>query len=236
MPFFGKSKIDAIKQLYTLDLDENEVGVLYLGLSGVIIRVGDKTIALDISDMLGKKEAEALQKLDYLLYTHGHYDHYNLRSCMWVFEETNTRIIAESSVYRELRGRIPSDNLIEAKEGDTIKFDDFNISVIRGVHVGPIVLYLMDSKGIKVFHGGDSGYVPLRGYSADLAFIPTGKPSPTASPNDALRMSLDLKPRVIVPIHGAKSEHEEFERLIENNLPTAQLVIINEFEARKISL
>jgi len=236
MPFFGKSKVEAIKQFYGLELGENEIGILYLGLAGVLIRVGGKTIAIDISEMLGKSEAEALQTLDYLLYTHGHYDHYNLRSCMWVFEETNTHIIAESSVYRELKGRVPDDNLVEAREGDILKFNGFTVRVIRGIHVGPIVLYLMDINGIKVFHGGDSGYVPLRGYSADLAFIPTGKPSPTASPNDALRMSIDLKPKVVIPVHGSRSEHDEFERLIEKNLPDVRVVLLSEFEVGKVSI
>ena len=40
-----------------------------------------------------------------------------------------------------------------------------------------------------MFHAGDSGYVQVKDYPSDLAFLPTGSPSPTASPEYALKLA-----------------------------------------------
>ena len=91
--------------------------------------------------------------------------------------------------------------------------------------MGPINLYQIRMGGITVFHGGDSGYVPLKDYSSDIAFIPTGAPSPTCSPEDAFKMAIDLKPGVAVPMHGNKYEHVEFEKKIKEKMLEIRVII-----------
>lgn len=236
MPIFGKRRGEEVKKFYELDLEEGAVGVLYLGLSGMLIRVMDRTIALDVADFLGKEGISEVRELCLLLYTHGHYDHYSGKECLRIIERTGAKVLAESSVFNDLRGKISQQNLYEALSGRTYNIEGLNIETIRGVHVGPIILYIIDVEGIRIFHGGDSGYIALGGHTADLAFVPTGSPSPTASPNDAFKMIVDLKPKVAVPIHGSRGEHENFKRLVEKEAKDTRVEIIEEFNPTKLRI
>lgn len=236
MPLFDKGKGEVVQRFYEMIVNTGEISVLYLGLSGLMIRTYNKSVAFDIADLLGRDGLSKIKNLDLLIYTHSHYDHYNLRHCLDVFERTNTRIIAESSIIRELKGRIPSENLIEANVGQKINVNKINIYVIEGKHVGPITLFLLELDDLKIFHGGDSGYTPLKGFTAEIAFVPTGHPSPTASPSDALKMIKDLQPKIVVPIHGAESEHDQLERLLEKEYPDIRVVRIEEFNPVKIKI
>jgi len=67
--------------------------------------------------------------------------------------------------------------------------------------------------------------VPVKDYPSDLAFLPTGNPSPTASPEAAFKMAADLKPSVIVAIHGSEAENKEFEQKIKQNMPNSSVII-----------
>jgi L-ascorbate metabolism protein UlaG (beta-lactamase superfamily) len=99
------------------------------------------------------------------------------------------------------------------------------LTPVRGTHVGPILLYHIQIGSIGLFHGGDSAYVPLKNLKAGLAFLPAGDPSPTASPDDALKMALDLKPAVIVAMHGSDSQYKQLTAKAKAALPEASVVI-----------
>jgi len=230
---FGKRHSSIINEFYDSEISDNEVLILYLRYSGALIRVSDKVIAFDVADLLN---IDDVRRLDLLLYTHGHYDHFKYRSCIELFRKTNAYIVAEPSVARELRSRILSDKLIDAEPGKMREFDRFKVYFIKGLHVGPITLYLVELDGLRIFHGGDSSYVPLKDYKADIAFLPVGKPSPTASPMNALKMLADLKPKTVIPIHGSGGEYREFENLVRNRYPDVELVMMKEYNIANIRL
>lgn len=73
-------------------------------------------------------------------------------------------------------------------------------------------MFLLEVDGLRIFHGGDSGYSQsIKDLGrADVAFLPTGDPSPTASPEDAMKMALDLSPKLVVLFHGSPEEHASF--------------------------
>lgn len=48
---------------------------MYLGYSGLVLRMADGTVAMDVSNLLKGEEIEALEDLD-LLFTHNHWNHY----------------------------------------------------------------------------------------------------------------------------------------------------------------
>ena len=73
------------------------------------------------------------------------------------------------------------------------------------------MLYQVKMGGISVFHGGDSGYVSLKDYSSDVAIVPVGRMSPTASPEKAFQMVSDIKPKVAVTMHGSDKQKQQFE-------------------------
>lgn len=234
MPFFKKSFEEAIKDLYETHISANEVALLYFNYSGVILRTQNQAFAFDLADLISKNEVDLIKNLDAIFFTHGHYDHYNKNVARLLYEKTKAQVIAESSIAKDLRGIIPSEKLISAKPNETIILDEFKITAIKGLHIGPIILYLIEGKDLTIFHGGDSAYVPLEPYKADLILVPTGSPSPTASPYDAFKMTSALEPKVAIAFHGSKSQHQEFINLVNRNLPQVKVLALEEGKMIKV--
>lgn len=231
-------KIEEIKKIFTSALGENEVAFLFLGYSGVIIKTSKGTIIIDPADLLKGKELETLKAggLNLLLFTHSHGDHYNHKDALALFKATNALVIAEPSVYHSLQDEIPLNKLISALPGITYTVDEITINAIKGIHVGSINLYQIQIGGISIFHGGDSDYVPIKDYPSDLAFLPTGDPSPTASPQGAFNMASDLKPSVIVAMHGSLGQSKEFEQKIKEKMPHAIVIIPEPYRSKIVTL
>jgi L-ascorbate metabolism protein UlaG (beta-lactamase superfamily) len=234
--FWNSDKGEALEEFYTMPLEDDEVVFIYLGYSGILLRTAQTTVAFDIADLLGDKEIKAMEGLDLLLFTHGHGDHYKTDTTLQVFEAKVPHIVAESSVAKDLKGKIPEEELTMTEKGETYTIGDFTITAIEGIHRGPIILYLLEMDDKRVFHGGDSGYVSLEKYKANLAFLPIGKPSPTASPEDALQMTRDLRPRTAVTVHGSDQQNMEFKRILEEAMPESILITPEEFIPDKIEL
>ena len=233
---FGIRHGSLVRDFFDTKISDDEALILYLRYSGILLRTSNRVIAFDIADLLGGEGIDEIKSLDLLLYTHGHYDHFEYRSCIELFRKTDAYIVAEPSVARQMRGRITPNKLIEAKPGEYKELEDFKVYFIGGRHVGPITLYLVEYDDLRVFHGGDSAYVPLKEFRADIAFLPVGKPSPTASPIDALKMTMDLKPRIVIPIHGSREESRDYESLVERDYPGINVVRIGEYSLAKVNL
>lgn len=136
----------------------------------------------------------------------------------------------------DLRGKIPDDKLVSAEPGETYDIGDSRVTAISGVHRGPINLYHIRTGNLSIIHCGDSGYVPLEENTAKIAFIPTGDPSPTASPDDALRMALDIKPNVAVAIHGSKRQNREFEKEMKKQMPETTVITPDKYNPVKVTI
>ena len=213
-----------LEELYSVELSSGQVAFIHLGYSSVILRTENFAIGIDIADLLDEAEVDNVVKLDLLIYTHVHGDHFNEALARKIFEKTGCLIAAEHAVYEALADEIPVDKLVELKGGIS-KYIDFQagsivIHPVYGVHPVQIVLFLLEVDGLKLFHGGDSGYSQsIKGLGhADLAFLPTGDPSPTASPEDAANMALDLTPKVIVLFHGSPEQHSLFADEVKSKL------------------
>ncbi len=231
-----ESKTENIRKLFVSPLGKNEVAFIYLGYSGVIVRASNRTIIIDTADFLRDEEKTALKAADVLLFTHGHGDHYSHRNAVDIVRATGASVLAEPLVANELKGNIPSDKLTSATPGKAYTFADIVVSAIEGVHFGPITLYQIKVGGLSIFHGGDSGYVPVKDYPADIAFLPTGSPSPTASPEDALKFASELKPAVVVTIHGSTGECREFESQAKKAMPATTVIIPEPYVLKTVTL
>ena len=216
----------------------NEVLVFYLGFSGVIIRTDEATIMIDPSDFLLASHIEQLKALgvDLLFYTHGHGDHFVLSSAVEIFKATQAFVAAEPEVAAQLRGKISPSRLRIAAAGKSVKAGKLKLDFIAGQHVGPILLLRVQAGDIRIFHGGDSNYVPLSDYAADVAILPTGRPSPTASPDAAFRMAADIKPQVVVTVHGSDAQNAEFEKRVKAGLKGTTVVIPEPGKMVKLTL
>jgi L-ascorbate metabolism protein UlaG (beta-lactamase superfamily) len=226
-----------IRELLDVGLAEDELAFIYMGYSGILLRCRDRMLAFDVGkESIRPDEIEALERLDIQFYSHIHWDHWDAQVTRKLLERTGAQIVAEPQVVREMRGQIPPDALKAATPGEHLTIDDVEIASIAGIHPSPIVVFHVRCDGLEVFHGADSGYVPLGDYAADVAFIPAGNPSPSCSPENALKMALDVRPQVAVAMHGDQGQLQAFRRLVEQELPGTRVITPEPCELVRASL
>ncbi len=231
---FRKSKAKEIEQFSVLPLAKKELAVFYLGKSGFLARTSSSTIIIDPAGFLKKDEVTNLKAADLLLFTHNHWDHFNSGETQAIFKVTAAPILAEPKVVKKLNGKIPTDKLTSAESGKTYTFGDITVKAIQGIHLGPIILYQVRMGNLILFHGGDSGYVALNEYPSDIAFLPTGRPS--ASPEKAYKMASDLKPQVVLAMHGSEKQKRQLEQKIKEGMAQTTVVIKEPYTLQKILL
>jgi len=222
-------------ELFKNPLRENEFVFTYFGYSSVIFKLGDYVISVDPA-LLPLEIFDKISRIHFVLYTHSHSDHFNLDTALKIYESWAAVIFAPEDVHKELYPYLPSSHLIKLKPRIKAKIKNLTIATIEGKHVCPILLYLISLGDLSIFHGGDSGYVDLSKLSAKVAFVPIGYPSPTASPEDAVRMVEDLKPKYTVPIHGRRSDYEEFVELLKEKMIDTQVIEAQPGEVYFVSL
>lgn len=229
MSVFSAPAQSEIGALFSAQLGERDLAYMFLGYSGVIVRTKAAAVVIDPANLLMDADVAELakHKIDAILYTHGHGDHFNIVAARDLMGKTGAPVIAESSLAKILRNAegIPADRVFVPTNGEPIKAGAAVVRSIAGKHVGPIRLFLVRLGEVTIFHGGDSAYVPLPGFQAQVAFLPTGDPSPTASPQSALKMAVAVKPQVVVVFHGSDAQHTEFQRLAKARLPGVRVEI-----------
>lgn len=222
----------SVKDLFSMSLAENEVAILFLGYSGVIVRTFDEALAFDLADLIGFRDIQDIGKLDAIFYTHSHYDHYHSRIAEHLLKRTGAPLVIDRSMYNDVLKFAPKEKIHIGEPGKQISIGHLLVSSVRGKHVGPITLYHVKLKRFSMFHGADSAYVPLKDLPVDVALLPTGEPSPTASPEDALEMVKDLKPRVVAVFHGSEYQHDKLRKSLMKDMPQVQFIAL---EKKKIS-
>jgi L-ascorbate metabolism protein UlaG (beta-lactamase superfamily) len=233
---FRKSKADEIGKFFALQVKKNELAVFYLGASGFIARSSSQTVLLDPAGMLKDDEVKALKAVNLLLFTHNHLDHFSSGKTEAIFKATAAPILAEPKVANKLKGKIPVDKLVGVQPGKTYTFGDVTATVIQGIHRGPIMLYQIKMDDITLFHGGDSGYVSLKEYPSQVAIVPVGRMSPTASPENAFKMVADLKPEVAISMHGSEKQKRQFEQKVKETMPKTTVWAIEPYTFKIVSL
>jgi len=222
---FRRSRAEEIDRFFASELSENQVVVIYLGASGILARTSKLSVLIDEAGFLKDDEVAALKEVNLLLFTHSHLDHFSSGNTLKLFKKTEAPILAEAKVADKLKGNIPSEKLTSALSGQTYVYGDLRVKAVQGVHRGPIMLFQIKMGDLLVFHAGDSGYVPLKDYQSQLAFLPTGRWSPTSSPENAFKMASELKPNVVVVMHGSKGQHKEFENLLKEKMPQTKAIV-----------
>jgi len=231
-----QDRSELIREFFSLSLEKREIAFMYLGYAGIILRVEDRAVAIDVANLLGNKEIDAFSKLDLLIFTHSHGDHYNRARARKIVKTTNAHVVAQAQVADDLKGIVPLDRLTTASPRTAIRAGGFEIIAVDEVHPRPISVYRITKGIFNVFHGGDSGYSPVKNYPAKVAFLPTGWPSPSCSPESALKFALDLKPSVAVAMHGNLAQLNKFKGLVEKDIPDTTVIIPEKYEVETVIL
>jgi L-ascorbate metabolism protein UlaG (beta-lactamase superfamily) len=234
---FRKSKAADIGKFFASPLQKNELAVFYLDVSGFIIRSLNQTVLIDPAGMLKDDEVAALKAVNLVLFTHDHLDHFSSGKTQAIFKATAAPVLAEPKVANKLKGKIPADKLVSAEHGKTYTLGGVNnATAIQGIHRGPIMLYQIRMDGITLFHGGDSGYVSLKNYPSQVAIVPVGGMSPTASPENAYKMVIDVKPDVAITMHGSDKQKQQFEQKVKEAMPQTSVLIMAPFTVKTVSI
>ncbi len=233
---FRQSKPEEIGKFFALELSGNQMAVMYFGASGILARTPKQCILIDAAGFLKDEEAAALKGVNLLLFTHDHLDHFSEGKALKLFKTTGAPVLAEAKVADRLKRGIPGDKLTSAASGQTYVYGDLIVKAVQGVHRGPIMLFQVKMGDLLVFHAGDSGYVPVKDYQSQLAFLPTGRWSPTASPENAFRLASELNPNVVVVMHGSERQHMKFESMVKEKMPQTKVIIIAPYATQTLEL
>ncbi|MFW6366863.1 MAG: MBL fold metallo-hydrolase [Spirochaetota bacterium] len=230
--------VHPLDSFFTSEVSPSELSWVRLSdnSSSVLMKTRSKTILIDPGFLL-PDEIECIKRhgIDMLLYTHEHADHFEKNGARELMEHLSPVVVIEPALKPHFDG-ISAGTLIVAETGTEITHDDVTITPFTGYHGVPITLFGIVIDGISIFHGGDSGYVKTNGYRPDIAFVPTGEPSPTCSPDEAFRMISDLQPSVAVPFHGLPRQDETFAKLVTDAYDDIAVIISRQYEIRTESL
>jgi L-ascorbate metabolism protein UlaG (beta-lactamase superfamily) len=161
---------------------------------------------------------------DVILITHAHPDHFSPEDIKKISEE-HTTIIGPASVakeYSSTRFRVVS-------PGDTVPIEDIDIQAAHAYSIKKVFLwisahprsaenvgYVLTFNGFRVYHAGDTDYVPEMDEISDidLALLPIGGDNLTMGPEEAAEAVRKMKPRMVIPMHYNPEQSERLDTFL----------------------
>lgn len=161
-------------------------------------------------------EHKTFDRLDTLLITHGHSDHFSDAVALCLEHQPTVVCIYEIYQYLEAKG---AQNFSPMNKGGTVAVNGLNVTMTHAFHSSTITeddgtvvpageaagFVIEFPNGYRVYHAGDTalfGDMKLIGelYHPDVAFLPIGDRF-TMGPREAARAIELLGVKAVVPIH-----------------------------------
>jgi L-ascorbate metabolism protein UlaG (beta-lactamase superfamily) len=196
------------------------IDIVWKGHAGFMIKAGGKIIYIDPFELDFVSEEE---KADYVLITHSHYDHCSVEDIKKVVKP-ETMILCPADVQSKMRhvGEIElqivepgkSVDLIEGLSVDAVSA--YNIDKEFHTKEEYWVGYIVDFKGTRVYHAGDSDMIPeMQNIAANVVLLPVGGTYTMDSEQAANAVAL-ISPDLAIPMHwgggviGDRDDAEDF--------------------------
>jgi len=162
---------------------------------------------------------DLLPKPDYILISHAHYDHLDLRTLRHI--DRDTTIVVQENTYKVVK-RLGFENVIELKHFEIFEDDNLKVLSLPVQHnkgrsfIYPNTetgSYHFQLKGISFYFAGDTAYFDRfkeygKNFDIDIAFLPIGGFKPSLllrhlhmNPEEAVKAFQDLRAKFVIPIH-----------------------------------
>lgn len=172
-----------------------------------------------------------VEKLDYILVSHGHFDHF--ADCVALAKKTGATVVStfELVTFAQKQG---AENGHGMNIGGAFRFPFGRVKLTPALHTGSIAgddegafttdcsgFLLTLEDGTRLYHAGDTALITdmqlLRG-QVDVALLPIGD-NFTMGPEDAARAVEFIAPKTVVPMHYntfpvIQQDPEAFRRLV----------------------
>jgi L-ascorbate metabolism protein UlaG (beta-lactamase superfamily) len=190
----------------------------WLGHASFLLETGGKKIYID--PYVGDYD----EKADAVLISHSHGDHCDLEKLAMV--RTPETVIYTSEACAE---GIPPGNVVTMSPGEE---NSINGIVIRAVEAynfkrfrspgvpyhpeGTQVAFIVESEGKRVYHVGDSDYLPSMNELEDItiALLPIMGRA-VMDVDEAVEAAIGIAPEMAIPVHWRGSDPEEFKAKVE---------------------
>lgn len=193
---------------------------------------------IDPADYFSPEDIKSLGELHAILVTHEHYDHFDASRTVKMQETTGAILVCNPGAYAPLKSRVAEENLVLLEPDKAADVKRARITAIKSVHPGKKpIMFIVEVDELSFFHGSDSGYtdaIERYGSRAKVAFVPVGKPSPTASVADAVEMVRTLRCTTAVPIHGSEDEASCFRERLQKESPDVRVIVPEPLKVYKV--
>jgi len=181
------------------------------------------------------------EKADLIFITHAHPDHFSPKDLEQIIKD-DTIIIAPPDILAKIERDGSLKQAIKPNKSYEIK--GFKFSTIPAYNNLPERLnfhpqknnwvgYIFDLNGKKVYHAGDTDFIPemrsLKNLNLDLAMLPIGG-NYTMDVNEAAQAANAIAAKITIPMHYRRLNSNNYQQLEENfkNLVTNSKVVILE--------
>lgn len=172
----------------------------------VELEMGDKKILIDPGkynfgggrfdlDYLSK---DYFNKVDMILLSHTHADHYDGDIISEIYKKCNPKIISNEEVGKDLKDR--NIEHIVLNVGEHTKIDNIDIRAVSCDHIIPCIGFLINDGKQSAYFVADSVY-QKPDLKADVLFVPIGNRNLVMSPEEAARFTSELNPKLVIPVH-----------------------------------
>jgi L-ascorbate metabolism protein UlaG (beta-lactamase superfamily) len=219
----------AFSELSGAEVGLGEAAFIFCKISAMAVKTCRHRFLIDPADYFSLEEVKSLGELDAILVTHEHDDHFDASRTAKIQEATGALTVCNPGAYSQLKGKAAAEMLVLLEPGKSAEVKGAKITAIKSVHPGKTpLMFIVEADEVSFFHGSDSGYTSVleeyRG-RAKIAFVPVGKPSPTASVGDAVKMVRALGCSIALPIHGSEDEASRFRERLEKESPDVRLIV-----------
>lgn len=215
----------ATKEISPMDIISH---IHWLGQSAVKIDAPGKVIYIDPYRLKGGDRA------DLILITHAHSDHFSPPDINKILSE-GTIVIAPQDCLQQIKN-LESEKTVVLKPGMKKQFGDILIEAVPAYNVvktsfhpraNQWVGYVITIQGIRIYHAGDTERIPeMKDVRCDIAMLPLGQTYTMNSIQEAADAALDIKPKVVIPIHYGMYEGSQQDALLLHKLLKDRIRVI----------